>query len=368
MFTNSFSYMDDKFIASLIEDFLNETTYAESKSLTFENLIDNMFKNLNLSIYINGFLDSDKNNIDDNKWMSATNVCINQVIYTTFSNVGGSYYKLVCTEFANNNKMILINDFVKKYCYEKGIRNSLMNDVLGDSELLVDNVGSLLSKALIKENELKSLEQSQATVIFEVYSKESITYNLPQLERNKNYFFEVEPGNGIGTILDNVLTYTPPTVLKESTIHAEIIILDSNGFIESREYFNITVKPPKYLKPTFKTVRVRPSSTTNVNLELVEANYSYRAYVPNGYGSVLIEDQQLKYTAPSTALSQNVGVRLELLWNDKNIVYETVINFQIVVDGSDVDVSDVDNEFKTLKEKVNNNASEIENIKNELGI
>lgn len=368
MYINSFTYINDKFISSLIEKFLNETSFAESKSQTFENLIDNMFKNLDLSIYINAFLESEKSNVDDNKWMSATSVCINQVIYTTFSNVGGIYYKLISTEFADNNKMNLINDFIRKYCHEKGIRVSLMNELMSNRNLLTNNVGSLMSEYLMREMNLKNSEQAQADVLFELHSKEMFNYNLPELGGNKNYFFEVNPGNGIGNIINNVLTYIPPTVLEETRIPAAIIVLDSEGLVESRNYVNIDVKPPKYLKPIFKTFRVRPASTINVNLDLVDENYSYSASVPNGFGTVIIEDQQLKYTAPSTALSQNVGVKLSLLWNNESIVYETVINFQIVTDGSDVDISDVENEFINLKNKVNSNTEEIENIKSELGI
>lgn len=368
MFINSFTYINDKFISTLIDKFLNETIYAESKSQTFENLIDNMFKNLDLSIYIAAFLDSEKNNVDDNKWMSATNSCISQTIYATFSNVGGIYYKLVSTDFSTNNKMMLINDFIKKYCQEKGIRTSIMEEIMANRELLTNTIGSLLGDALIKENNLKNEEKLQASVIFELNSKESITYTLPQLDGNKSYFFEVEPGYGLGIIQNNILTYTPPTVLEKTRISAEIIVLDSNGFIESRNYINIDVNPPKYLKPTFNTIRIRPSATISVNLEEVSENYSYSASVPTGFGSVLIENQQLKYTAPATALGQNVGVKLTLLWNNTNVVYETVINFQIVVDGSDVDISDVENEFTILKEKVNSNSEQIENIKNELGI
>lgn len=363
MFTNSFTHIDDKFISSLIEKFLDETSFAESKSQTFENLIDSMFKNLDLSIYINAFLESEKANIDDNKWMSATNSCISQTIYTTFSNVGGIYYKLVTTEFATANKISLINDFIKKYCLEKNIRKSLMSSLLSNRDLLTDTIGNLLGGALREEDRLREEEKAAASIAFEVYSKEIISYELPQLQDGKIYAFKNEAGEGVGNIIENRLEFRPPTVLEETSLYAEVLTLSADGVVEARNGFNIKVKPPKYLKPAYKTYRLRPTTTLKVGLEPVEENYKYYASVPKGFGSVSIEEYMLSYTAPTTALAQNVGVRLALIWNEQTVVYDTVVNFSIVVDGGEVDTSDSGNAFTELKEKVDSTSLELENIK-----
>lgn len=363
MFKNSFSHIDDSFISSLIENFLNETEYAESKSITFESLIDSMFKNKDFPIYIEGFLSSDKNNIDDKKWMTATSRCIDQVIYTTFSNVGGTYYKIISENFANENKILLINDFIKKYCLEKSIRNSLMLVLMSNNNLLTDTIGKLLGDTLREEIRLREDDKNKAPVAFEVYSKEIISYELPELTNGKIYSFKNETGEGVGNIIDNKLEFRPPTVLEETNLYAEILTLNADGVVEDRNGFNIKVKPPKYLKPVYKTYRLRPSSTLKVGLEPVEENYKYYASVPKGFGSVTIEDYMLSYTAPTTALAQNVGVRLALIWNEKTVVYDTVINFSIIVDGSEVDTSDSGNAFTQLKEKVDNTSLELENIK-----
>lgn len=363
MFTNSFTHIDDKFISSLIEKFLDETSFAESKSQTFENLIDSMFKNLDLSIYINAFLESEKANIDDNKWMSATNSCISQTIYTTFSNVGGIYYKSVTTEFATANKISLINDFIKKYCLEKNIRKSLMSNLLSNRDLLTDTIGNLLGGALREEDRLREEEKAAASIAFEVYSKEIISYELPQLQDGKIYAFKNEAGEGVGNIIENRLEFRPPTVLEETSLYAEVLTLSADGVVEARNGFNIKVKPPKYLKPAYKTYRLRPTTTLKVGLEPVEENYKYYASVPKGFGSVSIEEYMLLYTAPTTALAQNVGVRLALIWNEQTVVYDTVVNFSIVVDGGEVDTSDSGNAFTELKEKVDSTSLELENIK-----
>lgn len=363
MFTNSFTHIDDKFISSLIEKFLDETSFAESKSQTFENLIDSMFKNLDLSIYINAFLESEKANVDDNKWMSATNSCISQTLYTTFSNVGGIYYKLVTTEFATANKISLINDFIKKYCLEKNIRKSLMSGLLSNRDLLTDTIGNLLGGALREEDRLREEEKSAASIAFEVYSKEIISYELPQLQDGKIYAFKNEAGEGVGNIIENRLEFRPPTVLEETSLYAEVLTLSADGVVEARNGFNIKVKPPKYLKPAYKTYRLRPTTTLKVGLEPVEENYKYYASVPKGFGSVSIEEYMLSYTAPTTALAQNVGVRLALIWNEQTVVYDTVVNFSIVVDGGEVDTSDSGNAFTELKEKVDSTSLELENIK-----
>lgn len=363
MFTNSFTHIDDKFISSLIEKFLDETSFAESKSQTFENLIDSMFKNLDLLIYINAFLESEKANVDDNKWMSATNSCISQTIYTTFSNVGGIYYKLITTEFATANKISLINDFIKKYCLEKNIRKSLMSSLLSNRDLLTDTIGNLLGGALREEDRLREEEKAAASIAFEVYSKEIISYELPQLQDGKIYAFKNEAGEGVGNIIENRLEFRPPTVLEETSLYAEVLTLSADGVVEARNGFNIKVKPPKYLKPAYKTYRLRPTTTLKVGLEPVEENYKYYASVPKGFGSVSIEEYMLSYTAPTTALAQNVGVRLALIWNEQTVVYDTVVNFSIVVDGGEVDTSDSGNAFTELKEKVDSTSLELENIK-----
>lgn len=363
MFTNSFTHIDDKFISSLIEKFLDETSFAESKSQTFENLIDSMFKNLDLLIYINAFLESEKANVDDNKWMSATNSCISQTIYTTFSNVGGIYYKLITTEFATANKISLINDFIKKYCLEKNIRKSLMSNLLSNRDLLTDTIGNLLGGALREEGRLREEEKAAASIAFEVYSKEIISYELPQLQDGKIYAFKNEAGEGVGNIIENRLEFRPPTVLEETSLYAEVLTLSADGVVEARNGFNIKVKPPKYLKPAYKTYRLRPTTTLKVGLEPVEENYKYYASVPKGFGSVSIEEYMLSYTAPTTALAQNVGVRLALIWNEQTVVYDTVVNFSIVVDGGEVDTSDSGNAFTELKEKVDSTSLELENIK-----
>ena len=363
MFTNSFTHIDDKFISSLIEKFLDETSFAESKSQTFENLIDSMFKNLDLSIYINAFLESEKVNVDDNKWMSATNSCISQTLYTTFSNVGGIYYKLITTEFATANKISLINDFIKKYCLEKNIRKSLMSGLLSNRDLLTDTIGNLLGGALREEDRLREEEKAAASIAFEVYSKEIVSYELPQLQDGKIYAFKNEAGEGVGNIIENRLEFRPPTVLEETSLYAEVLTLSADGVVEARNGFNIKVKPPKYLKPAYKTYRLRPTTELKVALEPVEGNYKYYASVPKGFGSVSIEDYMLSYTAPTTALAQNVGVRLALIWNEQTVVYDTVVNFSIVVDGGDVDTSDSGNAFTELKEKVDSTSIELENIK-----
>lgn len=363
MFTNSFTHIDDKFISSLIEKFLDETSFAESKSQTFENLIDSMFKNLDLLIYINAFLESEKANVDDNKWMSATNSCISQTTYTTFSNVGGIYYKLITTEFATANKISLINDFIKKYCLEKNIRKSLMSSLLSDRDLLTDTIGNLLGGALREEDRLREEEKAAASIAFEVYSKEIISYELPQLQDGKIYAFKNEAGEGVGNIIENRLEFRPPTVLEETSLYAEVLTLSADGVVEARNGFNIKVKPPKYLKPAYKTYRLRPTTTLKVGLEPVEENYKYYASVPKGFGSVSIEEYMLSYTAPTTALAQNVGVRLALIWNEQTVVYDTVVNFSIVVDGGEVDTSDSGNAFTELKEKVDSTSLELENIK-----
>lgn len=364
MFKDSFNYINDNFICSIINEFLNETKSAEIINQNFESLIDNMFKNKDLSIYIDGFLVSDKNNIIDSLWMKATSQCISDVIYTTFGNVGGYYYKILSTEFASNNKMSLINDFIKKYCEEKEIRLTLLNKVLSSNELLTSQIGDLLGGIYREESTLRNEEKASASIAFEVYSKEIISYELPQLQNGKVYSFKNSDGEGVGNIIDDKLEFRPPTVFNTTTLYAELLVVNEDGIVENRNGFNIKVKPPKYIKPTFKTYRLKPSSTLDIGLEPVEENYKYYVSVPKGFGEVSVDEFMLSYTAPTTALSQNVGVRLALVWNDKTIVYDTVVNFSVVVDDDDVDTSDSGNAFAILKQKVQTNTEALETVKN----
>lgn len=363
IFKNTLDYYTDPFIQELIEKYLLKTISAETMSKTFEVLINESFISLDTDTFINAFKSSNKDEIQDDKWREATTSVIDAREYTTYSNVGGKYYNLICIDFINQNKVILVNDFVKKFCKEKEIRDSLLNQILSAPQLLTVNVGDILGTAYREELKMREEDKLNATVAFEVYSKEIIEYELPQLTDGKIYAFKNDAGAGVGNIIENKLEFRPPTVMEETNLYAELITLNGDGVVETRNGFNITVKPPKYLRPTFKTYRLKPDSTLQIALETVEENYKYYVSVPKGFGTVTVEDYMLSYTAPVTSLAQNVAVRLVLTWNDKTIVYDTIINFNIVVDSEDVDSSDSSNAFMELKEKVASNAAEIENIK-----
>lgn len=354
---------DEPSLKKLIESYFSKTDYAESIGKTFLALIDEIFINVGvdeLKEYFNTF---DKSLIDDNRWLNATTNVINNREYTLFSNVGAEYFKKILEDFVSYNKNILINKFVIKYAKEKEIRDSILTKILSSPQLTTNTISELLGGALREENRLRDEYKAAATIAFEVYSKEIISYELPQLQNGKIYTFKNEAGEGVGNIIENRLEFRPPTVLEETKLYAEVLTLSADGVVEARDGFNIKVKPPKYLKPAYKTYRLRPTTTLKVGLEPVEENYKYYASVPKGFGSVSIEDYMLSYTAPTTALAQNVGVRLALVWNEKTVVYDTVVNFSVVVDGSEVDTSDSGNAFTQLKEKVENTSTELENIK-----
>lgn len=350
MSVSLFEYVTDAFLKKCLDNFLACTKSAERESRTFSQLIEANFKNLSEETYKVAFKETDKNKIDDNKWFAATTKCFKLLKYTTYSNIGAIYVSTYTDTFADENEPTLRQEFVRKFCLENNIRNSILNKILGYEGIDRDTVGSMLSGALSEEEKLVAEEKAKAEIIFEVYSREEAYYeNLPELLDGKYYNFVVEPGKGVGYVTDNKITYIPPTVNSITLIPACIMVLTRDGFIESRTYVNIKVKPVKYLAPVFKTYKVEQGTSIELNLGVVDENYHYIASVPKGFGEVKVDGYMLTYTAPITSLTQNVGVYLALIWNNTTTVFNTTINFRVQIDNIDVDSSEGDDFIANIK-------------------
>ncbi len=114
---------------------------------------------------------------------------------------------------------------------------------------------------------------------------------------------------------------------------------------------------------------MKPNTTIQVPLEPIEEGYSYNASVLNGFGVVELDGYTLNYTSPITSINQNVAVRLSLVWNHRNTLYDTVINFNILVSDEDVDITDsttsmdvLNNKLKELDNKLSEVDSKVNNV------
>ena len=356
------SLYSDSFIKDTIDSYLSMAeNNAESLSQTFNELINQLFIERTKDEFTAAFKEIDSNSIDDMLWLKASSYLINNREYLTYSNVGSEYYKLVVTNFISINKTILINEFIIKYCNKKEIRSSIMNELLLTENISERVVGTLLNTYLNKEQEARKTEDDNMETLFTIRSKESYTYELPVISKTEAYFLKIKEGEGIGYIHGNVFEYEPPVVNKETNVKVEIFVIDrDSNAINKRNVFRIVVLPQKYLTPQFRTYKLKPNTSIDVLLESVTDDYSYVASVLEGYGSVTIHDNYLLiYTAPNTALSQNVGVSLELLYKRTRSIYKVVINFNIVVNNEDVDVSENIGSISKLQEQVDGLKAEI---------
>lgn len=362
---NMLEIYNDSSIQKLISEFLSKTEFIESLNMSFPKLIENIFLDVPGNRLKEYFKEFDKNNIDDNKWIDATTTIINNREYATFSNVGSIYFKKVLEDFIGYNKNILINEFISKYFKEKEIRNSILKELINSPLILTKNVAELLSGSLSKELSYRTEELQNAEIMFEVRSKETFSYSLPHLPKGQLYQCIIAEGFGVINIIDdNIIEYTPPTIFENKLIPFSLLVVDENGLIMSRNTFNIKVYPQKYFKPALKTYKLKPGSTLDIRLEEVVEPYNYVASVLDGFGSVEINNFFLSYTAPLSALSQNIGVSLSLYWNNKNKIYDTIVNFNVVVDESEVDQSDTVGDYQELSKQIDIINKRLENTEN----
>lgn len=350
---NMLEIYNDPSIQELITSFLAKTEFVESLNQSFPELIENLFINLEPEKLKTCFQAFDKNKIDDNKWVESTTTVINNRDYATFSNVGSVYFKKILEDFISYNKNILINEFINKYFKEKEIRASIMKELLNSPTILTSNVSELMSGSLRKELSYRKEELNNAEILIEVRSKESALYTLPHLPKGQLYQCIIEEGLGVINIVEgNIIEYTPPTVFDNKLVPFSLLAVDEDGLILSRNTFNIKVYPQKYFKPALKTYKLKPGTTLDIRLEEVVEPYNYVASVLEGFGTVEINNFFLSYTAPLSALSQNIGVTLSLYWNNKNKVYETIVNFNVVVSDEDVDQSDTVGDYQELSKQI----------------
>lgn len=351
------SLYSDPFIKKCIETYLSKTEYATTSNYSFNQLINEIFINIDRKTLIEAFKSYDNNNIDDMLWLKAGTSLINDKEYITYSNVGSQYYKSILIEFVGKNKSLLINEFIIKFCKEKEIRQSIIKKVLLTQNLENEIIGTILGKAYKEEMELRREEREENEVIFTVHSKEEIQYELPILNNGWYYYLKIEEGDGVGYVNNNIINYIPPVVLEKSIVHIQLAILNNDGIVESRNYYKIVILPQKYLKPLFNTYKMKPNTTIRVPLEPVEEGYNYNVSVLNGFGKVELDGFDLCYTSPITSINQNVAVRISLVWNHRNTLYDTVINFNILVSDEDVDISD----STTSMDVLNNKLKELDN-------
>lgn len=363
------SLYSDPFIKKCIETYLSKTEYATTSNYSFNQLINEIFINIDRKTLIEAFKSYDNSNIDDMLWLKAGTSLINDKEYITYSNVGSQYYKSILIEFVGKNKSLLINEFIIKFCKEKEIRQSIIKKVLLTQNLENEIIGTILGKAYKEEIELRKEEREENEIIFTVHSKEEIQYELPVLTNGWYYYLKIEEGDGVGYVNNNIINYIPPVVPEKSIVHIQLAILNNDGIVESRNYYKIVILPQKYLKPIFNTYKMKPNTTIQVPLEPVEEGYSYNASVLNGFGEVELDGYTLNYTSPITSINQNVAVRLSLVWNHKNTLYDTVINFNILVSDEDVDISDsttsmdvLNNKLKELDNKLSEVDSKVNNV------
>ena len=363
------SLYSDPFIKKCIETYLSKTEYATTSNYSFNQLINEIFINIDRKTLIEAFKSYDNNNIDDMLWLKAGTSLINDKEYITYSNVGSQYYKSILIEFVGKNKALLINEFIIKFCKEKEIRQSIIKKVLITQNLENEVIGTILGKAYKEEIELSKEEKEENEVIFTVHSKEEIQYELPVLTNGWYYYLKIEEGDGVGYVNNNIINYIPPVVPEKSIVHIQLAILNNDGIVESRNYYKIVILPQKYLKPIFNTYKMKPNTTIQVPLEPVEEGYSYNASVLNGFGAVELDGYTLNYTSPITSINQNVAVRLSLVWNHRNTLYDTVINFNILVSDEDVDITDsttsmdvLNNKLKELDNKLSEVDSKVNNV------
>lgn len=363
------SLYSDPFIKKCIETYLSKTEYATTSNYSFNQLINEIFINIDRKTLIEAFKSYDNNNIDDMLWLKAGTSLINDKEYITYSNVGSQYYKSILIEFVGKNKALLINEFIIKFCKEKEIRQSIIKKVLITQNLENEVIGTILGKAYKEEIELSKEEREGNEVIFTVHSKEEIQYELPVLTNGWYYYLKIEEGDGVGYVNNNIINYIPPVVPEKSIVHIQLAILNNDGIVESRNYYKIVILPQKYLKPIFNTYKMKPNTTIQVPLEPVEEGYSYNASVLNGFGAVELDGYTLNYTSPITSINQNVAVRLSLVWNHRNTLYDTVINFNILVSDEDVDITDsttsmdvLNNKLKELDNKLSEVDSKVNNV------
>lgn len=363
------SLYSDPFIKKCIETYLSKTEYATTSNYSFNQLINEIFINIDRKTLIEAFKSYDNNNIDDMLWLKAGTSLINDKEYITYSNVGSQYYKSILIEFVGKNKALLINEFIIKFCKEKEIRQSIIKKVLITQNLENEVIGTILGKAYKEEIELSKEEREGNEVIFTVHSKEEIQYELPILTNGWYYYLKIEEGDGVGYVNNNIINYIPPVVPEKSIVHIQLAILNNDGIVESRNYYKIVILPQKYLKPIFNTYKMKPNTTIQVPLEPVEEGYSYNASVLNGFGEVELDGYTLNYTSPITSINQNVAVRLSLVWNHRNTLYDTVINFNILVSDEDVDITDsttsmdvLNNKLKELDNKLSEVDSKVNNV------
>ena len=357
------SLYSDPFIKKCIETYLSKTEYATTSNYSFNQLINEIFINIDRKTLIEAFKSYDNSNIDDMLWLKAGTSLINDKEYITYSNVGSQYYKSILIEFVGKNKSLLINEFIIKFCKEKEIRQSIIKKVLITQNLENEVIGTILGKAYKEEIELSKEEKEENEVIFTVHSKEEIQYELPVLTNGWYYYLKIEEGDGVGYVNNNIINYIPPVVPEKSIVHIQLAILNNDGIVESRNYYKIVILPQKYLKPIFNTYKMKPNTTIQVPLEPVEEGYSYNASVLNGFGEVELDGYTLNYTSPITSINQNVAVRLSLVWNHRNTLYDTVINFNILVSNEDVDITDSTTSMDVLNDKLkelDNKLSEVD--------
>lgn len=363
------SLYSDPFIKKCIETYLSKTEYATTSNYSFTQLINEIFINIDRKTLIEAFKSYDNSNIDDMLWLKAGTSLINDKEYITYSNVGSQYYKSILIEFVGKNKSLLINEFIIKFCKEKEIRQSIIKKVLLTQNLENEIIGTILGKAYKEEIELSKEEKEENEVIFNVHSKEEIQYELPVLTNGWYYYLKIEEGDGVGYVNNNIINYIPPVVPEKSIVHIQLAILNNDGIVESRNYYKIVILPQKYLKPIFNIYKMKPNTTIQVPLEPVEEGYSYNASVLNGFGEVELDGYTLNYTSPITSINQNVAVRLSLVWNHRNTLYDTVINFNILVSDEDVDIIDsttsmdvLNNKLKELDNKLSEVDSKVNNV------
>lgn len=358
------SIYSDKFLKKCIDSYLAKTENGEFVNQSFTKLINDIFLSNDRKVLAEAFKEYDVSLIEDMLWMKAATTLINEKEYLTYSNTSAKYYNLLLTDFVDKNKMVMINEFIIKFCKERRIREKVIKEALLTPKIYEAIVGSVLIEALRKEKELIQEEERDLEVMFQVRSKEKYTYTLPSLPEGQTYFIKLDEGNGVAYIDEtNVFNYTPPTVATNTFVKAKIYVVNDSG-ITIRSYpFKIEILPQKYLRPIFNTYKLKPSTTISVQLEPVEEIYSYRATVDKGFGSLEIDDKfTLHYTAPSTRIVQNISVKLELMWNNSIKVYDSIINFNVVLGDGEVDVSENVSSIGLLKQEVESLLEELKKV------
>lgn len=341
---NILLYEKDKFIKYLIEEYLKETEYAETKNVTYSELIDKYFKIIDNELILKYFNQLLCGDIDDDIWLHATTELLTTKEYPTHSNVAIKYYFFKILDFLNKNTQILINDFIIKYSEEKEIREEIINEMLYKSNAN-SIIGAILGEGLRKELEIRKTEQSTPTWEFYTYCKEIYQFVLPVLPGDQLYNIVIKDNEGSYDLTGerrNELNYIPPTVSSDKIFMIEVQTLNNDFHIIRRQYIQATVHAQKYKAPEFRTYKVEKLHSIKVRLPQVEENYEYSVDVPHGFGTASLETNPgfLTYTAPDVIQEQMVTVTLTLMWNNTLILYSTPILFNVKLDGTDVDIDD----------------------------